>query len=197
MDIHEALGADERAIVIGHDWGAVAASGVSSYAPQLFSAVVLLAVTPLRAVAAVFWPPRPRNLPLIHRQLPHSWYMGVAQIPVLSELFGDPLIRLLWALWAPGYDYRDDLESVRKALPDKDRRRAALAWYRAVWNPLYRSRKYAEEQRHAYDRARVRTLYLRGIPRTGHFLHLEDPHTVNRAIAEFVGRAATVGSSGR
>ncbi|MBV6754903.1 alpha/beta fold hydrolase [Rhodococcus opacus] len=216
-DIHDALGADGRAVLIGHDWGAAIASGVSHHAPQRFSSVVLLAVPPMPAVVSLFRTPRPRNLPLVLRQLPRSWYMSVAQVPVLSQLLGERLIRLLWALWAPGYDYRPDLDAVLNSLPDRTRRRAALSYYRALWNPLYRRRKYAEEQRAAFGRARVRTLYLHGaadtcglidlgshalsflpagsracvVPGTGHFLHLEDPDTVNRYVLEFVGPAPT------
>ncbi|MFC9553833.1 alpha/beta fold hydrolase [Rhodococcus sp. NPDC056960] len=214
-DLHDALGGDDRAVVVGHDWGAAIASGVAHRAPDRFAAVVLLAVPPLPAVRAVFWPPRPRNAPLIFRQLPRSWYMAAAQIPGLPRRFGERLIRILWRLWAPGYDHRSDLTAALAAIPDADHRRAVFAYYRALWNPFYRIGKYAEEQRSAFGRARVRTLYLHGatdtcgvvdlgaragavlpagsrthiVPATGHFLHLEDPDTVGALVTDFIGTA--------
>ncbi|MDN3460660.1 alpha/beta fold hydrolase [Rhodococcus sp. APC 3903] len=128
LDVYDAVGGDERAVLIGHDWGAAIASGVSSTTPQRFSSVVLLAVPPLPAVLSLFWPPKLRNVSVAARQLPRSWYMGIVQVPVLSQLFGERVIRLLWRLWAPGYDYRDDLDAAVAAMPDRNRRRAAFSY---------------------------------------------------------------------
>src|SRR5258706_14303184 len=42
--LHEALGADERAVLIGHDFGAIASYGAANYVPTRWSKLVTLAV---------------------------------------------------------------------------------------------------------------------------------------------------------
>ena len=45
--LHEALGGDERAVLIGHDWGAETAYGAAALAPERWRRLVTLAVPPL------------------------------------------------------------------------------------------------------------------------------------------------------
>src|SRR5205807_4960328 len=44
--LHAALGGDDRAVLIGHDWGAVATYGAASFAPERWQRVVAMAVPP-------------------------------------------------------------------------------------------------------------------------------------------------------
>jgi pimeloyl-ACP methyl ester carboxylesterase len=214
IELRDALRGDERTVIIGHDWGSMAACGASNAAPEKFAAVVLLAVPPLAALVRRARPgPRLlRSLPVWLQQLPRSWYMAAAQVPLVSERLGTSLITLLWRRWAPGYEHDADLRAALEALPTVRHRRAALAYYRALWNPLYRSARYRREQRQAHQPMTARTLYLHGaadkcvrpdlgaaaldvlpegsihqvIPGAGHFLHLERPELVNRQIADFL-----------
>ncbi|SDI17379.1 Pimeloyl-ACP methyl ester carboxylesterase [Actinokineospora alba] len=210
--IHHALGGDERAILIGHDWGGLIANGVAAHAPHLFSAVVLLAAPPPAAIIALLTRPHPRHLTVVARQAPRSWYAAVVSIPALADLVGERLIRTLWRRWAPDHDHTDDLSSALRALPDRTHRQAAFTYYRAVWNPRHRAAAYAREQSAAYQPSRVPTLYLHGaidrcalaelgeaaltilppgsrrvvVHDAGHFLHLEKPAETTTEIVRFV-----------
>src|SRR5499427_5442956 len=42
--LHEVLGGDENAVLVGHDWGAEAAYGAAAYAPDRWRRLVTLAV---------------------------------------------------------------------------------------------------------------------------------------------------------
>jgi pimeloyl-ACP methyl ester carboxylesterase len=47
--LHEVLGADERAVLIAHDWGAEAAYGAAAFAPECWRRVVTIPCPPLRS----------------------------------------------------------------------------------------------------------------------------------------------------
>ncbi|MEU3011239.1 alpha/beta fold hydrolase [Nocardia asteroides] len=215
VGIHRALGADERAVLIGHDWGGAIVSATSSSHPELFAATVLIAIPPLAAIADL---PRrfPRDPMTVLRQLPRSWYMPVVSTPG-SEYAGAALIRLLWRLWAPNSAVAEARSRGIAALGTRARRRAAFSYYRAVWNPFYRRAKgFRAVQRAAFTPMRTRTLLLQGrddtcglertsahsaeflppgstrvvVPAAGHFAHLEQPERVSALILEHLGKGA-------
>jgi pimeloyl-ACP methyl ester carboxylesterase len=211
------LGGDERAVLIGHDWGALATYMVGSHAPGLFRRFVTLAVPPTGALQSAFRSPVAfvRDLPLIGRQLRRSWYMFFHLLPGISERRLARLIPRLWADWSPGYEAGADIAAVFEALGSPARRTAALRYYRALLEPWMRQDEYAAEQAHDLDVPAAPLLYLHGeddgcvqvalapraapllgpgsrveiVPRAGHFLHLERPDDVNARIAAFVGEA--------
>jgi len=82
IGLHEALGGDGDAVIIGHDWGATATYGAAAYAPERWRRVVTMAVPPSGAVGAAFL----GNLAQIKR----SWYMFFFQHG-LSDLVVPPL----------------------------------------------------------------------------------------------------------
>lgn len=211
---HRALGGDERAVIIGHDWGAAIAYVTAAAHPELFARIVTLAIAP---PAVVFAPLRqPRRLVtdrrLLAKQLPMSWYMLFQQLPWLPERVLEPLVTKLWRDWSPGYDGREDVARALEALRPPGHATAAMRYYRALAQPWARSRAYATEQRHFFDVPCAPTLYLHGaddgcqtaagapraidvlasgsrvevVPGTGHFLQLEAPELVNGLIADFV-----------
>jgi pimeloyl-ACP methyl ester carboxylesterase len=207
---HIALGGDERAVLIGHDWGAVAAYAAAAQRDQPWRRIVTLAIPPLTSLTA---PPRSVREALVgFRQLVYSSYMLYQQLPVISERSLPWLIPFLWRRWSPGYDGREDVERVFAALDSPARRTAALRYYRAMFQPWYRSREYAPEQRQAFGRTRCPVLVLHGaddgcmqvelsqraapsltaeseltvIGGAGHFLQLERPDEVNARIAAFL-----------
>jgi pimeloyl-ACP methyl ester carboxylesterase len=111
--LRDALGGDDRAVLIGHDWGAAAAHYVTHEAPGHFRRVVTLAVPPM---AAALDPARsPRTWRMWGRQLRKSWYMGFNQLPVLAEGGQDTLIPKLWAAWSPGFDAGEDSTCSRRS----------------------------------------------------------------------------------
>jgi pimeloyl-ACP methyl ester carboxylesterase len=148
------------------------------------------------------------------RQARCSWYIAVNQLPGVSEAAFAPLVRRLWRDWAPGYDASADLGHLAAALPDRKRRAAALAYYRAFAQPWRRSRRYAAEQRATLGVPDVPTLYLHGeldgallpevgaqvaadlaagsrvamIAGAGHFVQLQQPAAVAEEILRFSGK---------
>jgi pimeloyl-ACP methyl ester carboxylesterase len=205
---HGALGGDDRAVLVGHDWGAATAYATDAFAPGLFRRVVTLAVPPGPVLLAQLAPRElARNAVLIPTQLRRLWYMGFQQLP-LSENALTHLIPKLWRDWSPGYDASEDVARVLAALEGPGRRTAALRYYRAMVQPWERRRAYAAEA--AYERrlGPAQTLYLHGaddgcvlpelarraggvvelemVPGAGHFLQLERPAIVNALIAAFL-----------
>ena len=52
--LHAALDGDERAVLIGHDWGAEAAYGAAAVAPERWRRLVTIAVPPLTLDERIF-----------------------------------------------------------------------------------------------------------------------------------------------
>jgi pimeloyl-ACP methyl ester carboxylesterase len=204
--LHEALGGDERAVLIGHDWGALTAYGAASLGPDRWSRVVTLAVPPTAALATSFFS---------YDQLHRSWYMFFFQNPLAEAAVSMndlEFIARLWADWSPGYDATEDLGYVRAALGEAANLEAALGYYRAQFDPARQSPELASEQIATTTVPIQPTLYLHGaddgcmgadlvpptanllsegsqavvVPGTGHFLHLERPHEINQRIVDFV-----------
>jgi pimeloyl-ACP methyl ester carboxylesterase len=209
---HEALGGDERAVLIGHDWGAITAYPAAAHSPERFAKVVTLAVPPLGAMGG-----RPPDglraeAVLLARQSRRSWYMGFQQLPWVSERSLPRLIPRLWARWSPGYDATEDVRHVLESLDSPARRTAALRYYRAMARPWTHSAAYEEFQRHWLDLPDCPVLYLHGdqdgcllasyaaraagaltgesrmelVAGAGHFLQLERPEIVNELVGQFL-----------
>jgi len=202
LALHEQLGGDERAVLVGHDWGAVVTWQVSSSDPDRFASLVAMSVPPPGAVVE---PLRsPRTLPIAARQLGMSWYFLLNQLPESERALGK-VIPKLWRDWSPGYDATEDLAHVFESLSGPGRRRAALRYYR---NTLQRGIGEL-----AAMKPNAPVLYLHGagdgcaqpalgemysdrlpagsrfevVPGVGHFLQLEDPDRVNQLIADWIG----------
>jgi pimeloyl-ACP methyl ester carboxylesterase len=215
IGLHAALHGGEDALLVGHDWGAITAYAVSTFAPDLFPRIVAMSVPPMATMRRVFRGPGATRLGL--RQARCSWYIAVNQIPGLPERAFGPLTRRLWADWSPGYDAGEDLAHVAAALPTTARRRAAISYYRALAQPWRRAPEYAAERSAFLAAPSVPTLYLHGerdgallpaigsevgpdlapgsrammVPRAGHFLQLEQPAAVADAILHFVRSKGT------
>ncbi|MGY1754147.1 alpha/beta fold hydrolase [Blastococcus sp. SYSU D01042] len=205
--LHEALGGDERAVLVGHDWGAQAAYGAASSAPDRWRRVVAMAVPVGPALAGSFFS---------YDQIKRSFYMYFFQNPLADGLVAaddQAFIARLWADWSPGYDAAEDLAHVRGALGTPENLGAALGYYRALFDPSRQSPELAAEQQAVSAVPPQPTLYLHGdqdgcmaadvsgtvrsvlspgsdvavIEGAGHFLHLERPDEVNRRIVGFLG----------
>jgi pimeloyl-ACP methyl ester carboxylesterase len=117
----------ERAHVVGHDWGAVAAWAVAAEHPQRLRSLTALSVPhPSAMIGAIFSSP----------QLLKSWYMLAFQLPALPELLLDPRRpaarrRLVRALVSSGQD-RAQAERDAAALAEPGVFTGALNWYRAL-----------------------------------------------------------------
>jgi pimeloyl-ACP methyl ester carboxylesterase len=205
--LNAALGGDSDAVLIGHDWGAVAAYAAVHDTP--WRRLVTLAVPPTGAVTAGFFS---------YDQLQRSWYMFLFQHPLaeMAVQMGDlEFIDRLWADWSPGYDATEDLAHAKAAHGDPANLAAALGYYRATLGNVGLS---ADPTVTALQTASggpvpLPTLYLHGrtdgcmgadlaeaarpfltadgsavvvVDDAGHFLHLERPEIVNGLILDFL-----------
>ncbi len=206
--LHEALGGGEDAVLIGHDWGAMAVYAAAAWQPDLWHRVVTAAVPPANSVASGF---------LSYDQLRRSWYMFFFQSPLADMVVPmDDLafIDRLWADWSPGYDASEDLVHVKDCLRDPANLTAALGYYRATLGNGYQDPALADIQAAGSLPTPQPTLYLHGltdgcmgadvaqgaeaflpaegsrvelVDGAGHFLHLERPAEVNRLVLDFLG----------
>ena len=204
--LHEALGGDERAVVVGHDWGAQATYGAAGSAPDRWRKVVAMAVPVGPALAGSFF---------TYDQIKRSFYMYFFQHPLADVLVAaddQAFIARLWGDWSPGYDATEDLAFVRAALGTPENLAAALGYYRAMFDPSRQSPELAAEQQAVSGVPPQPTLYLHGaqdgcmgadvvgavrsalgsgseavvVEDAGHFLHLEQPAEVNNRIVGFL-----------
>jgi pimeloyl-ACP methyl ester carboxylesterase len=205
--LHDVLGGDGDAVIIGHDWGAMATYIAANHEPERWKRVVTMAVPPAGAVAGGF---------LSYAQLKRSWYMfffqhGLADVVVgmgdLAFLDG------LWADWSPGFDGSEDLAHVKDCLRDPANLAAALGYYRATLGGVGVDPALDEVQNKGNEITAQPTLYLHGrddgcmgievaegarsflssegsrmevVDEAGHFLHLERPDHVHRLVIDFV-----------
>ncbi|GAC1329153.1 MAG: alpha/beta fold hydrolase [Mycobacteriales bacterium] len=205
VDLHEALGGDCDAVVIGHDWGAVAAYAAAGLAPQRWRRVVTLATPPALGLRQLTTYPQARR----------SFYMWLFQLPFAEKVVAandfDFLARL-WADWSPGYDAAQDVDHARACLREPANLCAVLDYYRTMLDPTRRTPELELAQAAAATAPPQPTLYLHGrddgcigvenvdgvaarlasgsrvevVDGAGHFLHLERPVQVNAHVLGFL-----------
>ena len=201
--LHDALGGDERAVLIGSDWGAEAAYGAAAFARERWRRLVTLAIPPLTMDAGLFTD---------FDQLRRFFYMFLFTQPIAEELVAADemaFIDRLWEEWSPGYEADEDLAFVKDCLRERANLRAAIGYYRAALGaPAESCSGFEAEQRALAETPSQPTLYLHGardgcigadlvedaeaqlspgsrfsiVPDAGHFLHLERRDLVNEEI---------------
>ena len=209
--LHEVLGGDSDAVLIGHDWGAEAAYGAAAYAPDRWRRLVTLAVPPAALDEVLFSD---------YDQLRRFFYLfmfrdpaGFAEAVVARD--GMAFLDRLWRDWSPGFQPGEHLAQVKQCLRQRANLTAALGYYRAagaVGEGTGITARYAAEQQAAGRQPPQPTLYLHGardgcigvelargterllapssrmivIDDAGHFLHLEKPSAVNDHVLSWV-----------
>ncbi|TXK39311.1 alpha/beta fold hydrolase [Nonomuraea sp. C10] len=196
LALHEELGGDERAVLVGHDWGAFPAYAVA----DRFRAAVTMAVPPPAALLAGL---------MDYDQLKRSFYVFLFQTPLAESAAATPgFLDRLWQDWSPGYDASDDLAFVRRSIGEPANLAAAIGYYRAMMGTTPASGRYPDPGR----AESTPILYLHGdrdgcltpdvvkqalphlppgsraelVPGAGHFLHLERPDVVNRLVLDWL-----------
>ncbi|WP_292976506.1 alpha/beta hydrolase [Mycobacterium sp.] len=206
LDVRRRYDGDDRAVLVGHDWGAQAGYGVVSAEPNAFSRFVALAVPPVSALAGGLFS---------HAQLKRSFYIyfiqqvGMAEVALVAPGFWEAL----WADWSPGYDATEDIAELRKHV-GADNIANVVGPYRASFNPQFADPNAEAETLATMQLPPVPTLYLHGtndgavgadllddlgqyfpaagsaaeiLDGVGHFLHLENPELVAKKIAGWLG----------
>jgi len=207
--LHEALGGDKDAVIVGHDWGAFATYGAAALEPERWRKVVTMAVPPAVALMGGMLSPA---------QLKRSWYIWFFQMAGLPEMIvpGNDfeVIAQLWADWSPGHDGAEDVANVAAALGTPKNLAAALGYYRAMFDASGHDPALASAQAATQVPTPQPTLYLHGaddgclgvemvtdmvmaglpaegsryeiVPGVGHFLQVEQPDVVNALIVDFL-----------
>jgi pimeloyl-ACP methyl ester carboxylesterase len=208
VGLHERLGGGGRSVLVGHDWGAIAANALAGHDDSPFDQVVSLAVPPLGALQDL-------DVRLLLKQAPHSWYILFNQLPFLPERTHERLVRKLWRDWSPGYDAREDLRHVLAAMAQPGHGSAPFDYYRALTKPWTTPEVYRPWQATLMSLPVRPLLYLHGaddgcmeaayadkasetlgdrveahvVADCGHFLQVEQPEVVNQLITSFIGPA--------
>jgi pimeloyl-ACP methyl ester carboxylesterase len=204
--LHEVLGGNEDAVIIGHDWGAPSAYGAAVDQPHRWSRVVGMAVPPGAAMGMAFM----TNL----EQLKRSWYMFFFQHPLADIVVPSndlAFIDMIWRDWSPGYKNAEDVQRAKDCMSQPEHLEAALGYYRATLGAGKRDPRYDAIQSAATDPPPQPTLYLHGendgcigvevarmademylsmklqvVRDAGHFLQLEQPDVVNQLIVNWI-----------
>jgi len=194
----------ERALVVGHDWGAVAGYAAANLEPRAIAGLVALAVPPPGVLLA--------NLRRDPGQLKRSAYMTLGRLPGGGRLLqarNGALIERLWRRWSPGWNPpAEHLARVKHTFDYPGTPQAALAYYRALlparpWKlaanlrllgaPLQPPTLILGGRRDGClgprlyagaEGACAGTLELRMLE-AGHWLHLERPDEVQEYVRRF------------
>ncbi|HEY2702546.1 MAG TPA: alpha/beta hydrolase [Candidatus Dormibacteraeota bacterium] len=209
----DALGGDERAVIIGHDWGSLAACGAGMLEPARMARLVCMAV-PQNALAF-------QKVISDWEQMKRSWYMWFFQLPGIYEMAisGDDCaaVENIWRDWSPGLAIDpEDMSQIRATLSRPEVFQAAMGYYRNTVDATTQSDELnlaqltvtsetlgtpvlfvagaddglfvpeAFREGAEYCTAECRVEVLDGC---GHFMHQERPAEVNRLILGFIGGA--------
>jgi pimeloyl-ACP methyl ester carboxylesterase len=212
VELHRLLGGDERAVLIGHDWGAVAAHAVAGTAGQPFRRIVTMAVPPAHAFLTRD-DGLSRWLRRAARQARLSWYIAFQQLPLVSERSLDRLVPSLWRRWSPGHVADAELAAAWEAIAP--RRTEVLRYYRHAARWWTVPSQYRAMQAGLMRRSTVPMLYLHGqddgcvltdwadvarralpdgvrvetVADAGHFVPVEQPSAVADLVLDFIGEA--------
>ena len=205
----EALSPNEKAVVVGHDWGAIAAYPAALFAPERIEKLVTLAVPYGMRFQMAF--------SSSYAQQKRSWYIFffqtfMADMAVPQD--GLRFIRNLWHDWSPEWEFTEaDIAPTLETLGRPGVLDAAIGYYRCLFNPALQDPALAADQmRINVEPITVPTLYIHGrsdgcmgvemldgmedsfpngltktiVDGAGHFVQCEKPDAVNRLILRFL-----------
>jgi len=198
----EALG-EQRAFLVGHDWGAAATYIAAALAPERLERIVTGALPHLHRF--LFWPTL--------RQLKRSRYMGFFQLRGVPErrIVADDFkwLRALVREWSPSWNFSEQHFGLLKAaFSDPMRLSAALAYYRAMprnltdratWPLLFTPIKLPARMIRGTDDGCIGPEMFEGqekrfaagfelmtLQGAGHFMHCEQADAFAHLMVEFI-----------
>lgn len=194
-ELVKALSPHRPAVLIGHDWGAIATYSAVRDSPRLFRGAVTLAVPHVAALE--------RNVRTSPSQQLRSSYIALFKLPWLPERLvarhDFAFIDALWRRWSPGYqpdpEYMQELKQcLRASMPGPLGPYRALRPFPArplIEVPLLHLHGSndgciafaAGAGQERYFTAELSSEQLEGL---GHFLHLEAPDRVASKILDFL-----------
>jgi pimeloyl-ACP methyl ester carboxylesterase len=213
IGLHEALGGDERAVLVAHDWGATAAYDAVALEPARWRKCIFMNLPPREVLLQVAFR---------YEQIKRLFYFWFFQTPFSNEIvLAHDLAFLdsLWADWSPGYDAKEDLARAKECLRNPANLQAALGYYRAYFEPPAVDVSTTPEGHELAlgRRASRPALYLHGandgcialdtqtigqipgllgpgseaerVNGVGHFMLVERPPEINNRILRFLGKA--------
>lgn len=205
LDVHELLDAAgvEKAIVVGHDWGALVAWRFAmDYAERVEKLVIMNVPHPARLHAGLGMP----------RQWLKSWYISAFQIPRLPETFIQRNARafangLRWSAVRKDAFADADLEVYAQAIAQPNAMHSAINYYRAwarhgFWLPVKRidvptlmiwgEQDIALCKELTYGTEEwVTDFRIHYIPDCGHWVQVEAAQEVNQVLLHFIGETFT------
>jgi pimeloyl-ACP methyl ester carboxylesterase len=210
--LHEALEGDEDAVLIAHDWGAVAAWGAAGKEPDRWRRCVIMNIPPFEIFG--------ENI-VKYDQIKRSFYFWYFQMQraiedvIVTDDFA--FIDNIWADWSPGYDASDDLPKFKDCVREPAHLQAALGYYWGQFDPTrFGSPDWVAQQAAAWGADITQsTLYLHGtddgchgmtqeqvdrVPQycgpgsqselihgVGHFMMVQRPSDINKRVLDFLG----------
>jgi pimeloyl-ACP methyl ester carboxylesterase len=214
----EALGGGKDALLVAHDWSAVAAWGALSRAPHLWGRSVIINIPPFEIFGE-----NVAKFAQIKRAF-YFWFLQNNRM-IIDKIQADDyqLITELWGEWSPGFDATAELVHVREALPTREHIQTAISYYSANFHPeQFGSPEWGAEQAASWaGEVPQPVLYLHGtqdgchmvtdeqlgriaayagagsaaemVEGVGHFMLVEEPHVVNKRIVSWLEQTAPVG----
>jgi len=197
-------------VLMGHDWGAVAAHGAAAVAPEKVTKLITIGVPH----GGAFTQALVRNA----AQQRRSWYMFYFQMPYAESavaLDDFAFLEALWRDWSPGWAFPpEEMEAVKAVFRKPGVLQSALKYYRHNFGVPPTSPGLDSLGRRANGPIRVPTLYFHGardgavgaeltanvdgayagglekqaLEGAGHFVHQEKAAEVNRLILAFLRR---------
>lgn len=193
------------AVILGHDWGAIAAYGAAQIAPEKITKMIVAAVPPFKAFEQTrgdmkqLW--RSRYAMLFQCGPLANWFMRRRNCAGLDWL---------WSYWSPTWRYTEaDIQPLKDCLSQYGAMEAATGYYRAMLRGSIANSHYFTMLTSAVS---VPTMVCRGledgcispaffehldgsftaswqllsIEGAGHFMHREKPDIFNHALLKYL-----------
>ena len=201
---------EEKAHLIGHDWGAGITYIAGALAPERFDSLTTIAVPHAARL--------PEGMREVPSQLKNSWYMMFFQLRGIAEFAVErndwALVKRLWRDWSPNFELPEsEWNNLRETFEAPGVKRAMLSYYRQNASPGILL-GFTKPEAASLTTVPVRTLAITGaddgcmdtrlydhvflnedfpngirverLQGAGHFTHQEKPDEINRLILEWL-----------